>query len=197
MSLFFFSFFSSGYYSNKKYQIVCLAVTATFAPLQQTWRLQVFTEMGGEDLLSPDLSSRRWPQRRQLEDPQEVVEPWLPAALTPQPLATQTKVFPRREERLFFLREPKGGSTSAVRSGKEPLIAQEEEEKSLIWGPRRCSSLQPHAELISTRAKDRKEEMARRKRREVCWWDVNASGASFSHPPRLQPLISAQQPGWK
>lgn len=84
---------------------------------------------------------------------------------------------PRREERRFFLREPRGGSTSAVRSGKEPLIAQEEEEKSLIWGPRRCSSLQPHAELISTRAKDRKEETARRKRREVCWWAVDSNGA--------------------
>lgn len=155
----------------------------------------MFTETGGEDLFFPNLSSRRWPQRRQLEDPQEVVEHRLPAALTPQPLATQTKVSPEMRGASPFLREPRGGSTSAVRSGKEPLIAQEEEEKSLIWGPRRCSSLQPHAELISTRAKDRKEETARRKKREVCWWAVDTNGAVLL-PSSSSPTSDFRTAAW-
>lgn len=89
----------------------------------------MFTETGGEDLFFPDLSSRRWPQRRQLEDPQEVVEPWLPAAPTPQPLATQTKVSPetrgaslfppRAERRLDISGEEREGAADCAGRGRE------------------------------------------------------------------------------
>lgn len=89
----------------------------------------MFTETGGEDLFFPDLSSRRWPQRRRLEDPQEVVEPWLPAAPTPQPLATQTKVspemrgaslFPPRAERgLDISGEKREGAADCAGRGRE------------------------------------------------------------------------------
>lgn len=57
----------------------------------------------------------------------------------------------------YFLGVLRVVSTSLVRGRKQQLIAQEEEKGSLIWRPQWCSSLQPHGELISTWAIDRKE----------------------------------------
>lgn len=57
----------------------------------------------------------------------------------------------------YFLGVLQVVSTSLVRGRKQQLIAQEEEKGSLIWRPWWCSRLQPHGELISTWAIDRKE----------------------------------------
>lgn len=86
-------------------------------------------------------------------------------------------------EFIFF--DLRGSSTSLVRRRKGLLIAQE--EGSLIRRPLWCSSLQPHGELISTWAIDRKRETWRG------WREQKARGravAMWIHQHHIYLLLS-------
>lgn len=100
-------------------------------------------------------------------------------------LTTQTNLWGKEAEKEFIFLDLRGSSTSLVRRRKGLLIAQE--EGSLIWRPLWCSSLQPHGELISTWAIDRKRETWRG------WREQKARGGAVAmriHQHHIYLLLS-------